>query len=164
MLQYFAPSMDDFGVISCFCVYFSDMCHRNAAARKLYFLHIHSLSLYLLLSVFIYMCLIYVSWVNESILSSEFRKEYMSINLNLLLLEISKHCIGFLYFLWCYESHCIELADFCEWGQSLLYRLFLSNKRKDSSVCYCCLIITSAGFIFELMYPYAYDIFSKLVG
>ncbi|MXQ87652.1 hypothetical protein E5288_WYG017742 [Bos mutus] len=36
---------------------------------------------------------------------------------------------------------------------------FLSNKRTDSSVCDCSVIITYASFIFELMYPYAYGTF-----
>lgn len=36
---------------------------------------------------------------------------------------------------------------------------FLSDKRKDTSVCDYSVIIAFADFIFELMYPHAYGIF-----
>lgn len=72
------------------------------------------------------------------ILFSEFRKKYRESILILLLLEISKHCILFLYFLCCHGSNHIGLADCCEWGQSSLCWLFVWQKKRYFSLWLQC--------------------------
>lgn len=144
--------MHDFDIISDFCAYFSV---RNAAERKLHLPNMLSPSCYFL-ECFLCVCLIHASSLNESNFSWIQEKKRESI-LILMLWELSKHCIRFLYFLCYLGSNQGGLADCGEWGQSLLID-FLSNRRKDSSVCYCSVIIAFARFILVVADAEAYDI------
>lgn len=152
----FAPATDDFNVPSCFCVCFSI---EYAVARKLYLPNIPSLSSCLNPVLLICLCLIHASRVNES-------HSFLWIQERI---EV-KHCkppvfgdIKTSYKISFFVMGVIAGLPHCgKWGQSLLYWL-LSNKRKDSSVCYCSVIIMLDGFIFELTHPCAYNIF-QIVG